>query len=749
MADSRPRTGRDDSGMNKSMIRRSLFVGLALLLCFVAVFYQLIKIMLVDSDFYRSKTLGQQLRETVIPAKRGNIYDCNMEILAESATVYTIYVSPNEIAKSKVKIDVDKLADGLSEILDVDRKKIIDACNKSTSYYEIIKKQVENQDAEKVRQFIADNSFGGVVGIDTATKRYYPNGSLASTVLGFVGNDNNGLSGIEYQYDEQLKGSDGKEVALKNAQGSNMPFTYEELEDATDGNSLVLTIDEGVQYYIEKYLDEAVKDNKVENRATAIVMNVKTGEILAMATKGDYDPNNPFKIADSKSRKEIEKLSGKKKKDQLAKAQAEQWRNKAVSETYVPGSVFKIFTGSAAYEENIVNEHSTFSCPGYIKVADTTIKCHNTAGHGTQTLEDAYVHSCNPAFIQIGQKLGVDNFFKYFKAFGFTEKTGIDLPGETNSIYVEPQKMGPVELASESFGQTESITPIQMITAVAAVANGGNLLQPHVVKQVLDTDGNVIENKETVVKRQVISKDTADAISLMLEQVVVKGSGKNAAVTGYRIAGKTGTSEKISEYVQTGIKRNVASFCGYAPVEDPQIAILVVLDAPTGASTFGGVIATPVAGEMFEAILPYLGIEPNYSEDELKDLDVTTPSVTGDKVADAKNKITSAGLKVSVVGDGKTVKSQNPVEGTSIPKGGTVVLYTEKNSSKVTVPDFSNMTVSEVNSAAAANGINIRLAGSSVSEYGAYAYKQSVESKTKVDKGTIVTVYFRVNDNVQ
>lgn len=740
------RRSRDDSGMNKSMIRRSFFVALALLLCFVAVFYQLVKIMLVDSGFYRSKALEQQLRETAIPAQRGNIYDRNMEILAESATVYTVYVLPREVDDE----DKEKIVNGLNELLGVDKEKIASACEKKTSYYEVIKKQVENEDAEKVREFISKNKLGDVLGIDNGTKRYYPNGSLASTVLGFVGSDNNGLSGIEYQYEEYLKGTDGKEVALKNANGSNMPFTYEELEDAVDGNSLVLTIDEGVQYYVEKYLEEAVKDNKVENRATAIVMDVKTGEILAMATKGDYDPNNPFTIADTTAQKEIDKLTGTEKTDRISAEQSLQWRNKAVSETYVPGSVFKIFTGSAAYEENLVNDSSAFGCPGFIKVADTTIKCHNEAGHGTQTLVDAYVHSCNPAFIQIGQKLGVESFNKYFEAFGFTEKTGIDLPGEANSIYVTSEKMGPVELASSSFGQTVSITPIQMITAVSAVANGGNLVQPHVVKQILDSEGNVIENYETTVKRQVISKDTADAISLMLEQVVVRGSGKNAAVTGYRIAGKTGTSEKISEYVQTGIKRNVASFCGYAPVEDPQIAVLVVLDAPTGYNTFGGVIASPVAGEMFESILPYLGIEPNYSEEELEELDVTAPSVTDDDVSTAKNKIVSAGLKVSVVGDGEKVIKQNPAAGVSVPKGGTIVLYTEnEESSKVTVPDFSNMSVSEVNAAAAAGGINIKLSGSSVSEYGAYAYKQSIDPKEKVDKGTIVTVYFRVNDNVE
>lgn len=731
-------------GMNKSMLRRATGGVLVLLcICFLAVVISLVNVMIVNGENFYRKALDQQTRLTTLAAERGTIYDRNMEPLAQSITVYTAYIAPQNLEKSKREI----CAEGLSEILDVDKEKILAACEKNT-YYEIIKRQVDEETAEKVRKFIVEKKLSDSVGLDVSTKRYYPNGSFASTVLGFTGTENKGLYGLESYYDSYLSGTDGRIVAIKNAKGANMPFTYENIVEALDGYDFVLTIDEGIQYFIEKHLESAMEENKVANRGTCIAMDPNTGEILGMATKGDFDPNEPLKIADTRLADEINAITDTTERaKQKSAAQEKQWGNKAILDTYAPGSVFKIFTGSAAYEEGLINKNSSFSCPGYIVVAGTKIRCHKSGGHGTVNLVDAYVGSCNPAFISIGLKLGSDKFFKYFEAFGFTEKTGIDLPGESPSIYFDSNELTQVRLASESFGQTMGVTPIQMITAVSAVANGGNLVQPYVVKQIIDKDGNIIENRETTVKRQVISENTAKSIREMLNEVIHRGSGRNAAIAGYEIAGKTGTSEKINSSGATG--KDIASFAAMAPADSPKIVILLVLDEPNGSSTFGGVIASPVVGAMLEEILPYMGIEPEYTEEELAKLDVSTPKVTGASVDEAKNTLKEKNLSANVVGEGDKVVKQVPEAGVSIPRGGTVVLYTEEEQgSKVVVPDFSNMGLSQANETAADYGLNVTFSGS-YDVSGAYAYKQSIEAGEKVDKGSVVTVYFRYNDNVE
>lgn len=735
------------NGMTKKMLRRSLvFMLLFLIVAFLIVIVRLGIIMLADSDFYQSKALSQQLRDTVIEPQRGTIYDRNMKPLAQSATVWTVYVSPADLKEE----ERDIVADGLSEILGVDRQKIYDAVCKKT-YYEIIKRQVENDVADKVRTFAVEKKLTSAIGLDVSTKRYYPNNNFASTVLGFVGTDNNGLSGIEAYYDKDLAGEEGRVIAAKNARGADMPFTYEKMVDAKNGNSLVLTIDEVIQYFVEKHLDIAVKEDNVESRAACVVMDVKTGDILAMATKPDFDPNSPFEIYDEKAKAAIEQLEGDERKAAVQKEQQAQWRNKVVSDTYEPGSVFKIVTGSAAYEQHVVTESSTFHCPGYIVIGGRKIKCHKTQGHGTLNLPEAFINSCNPSFIQMGQNLGAEQFYNYFKAFGLIERTGIDLPGEADSIYYTADKMGVVELASESFGQTFNISPIQLVTAVSCVANGGQLMQPRLVKQIVDENGNIVKNYEPTVKRQVISQSTATAICNMLEQVVSVGSGKNAKVTGYKIAGKTGTSEKISQNLATGKKKYIASFCGFAPADDPQIAILLLLDEPNTTSYYGGTLAAPVVGEMFEEILPYLGIDPQYTEEELAQLDVSVPPVDGKTTEGAKTEIKNAGLEVTVIGSGDTVLKQVPAGGLTMPKGGTVVLYTEENTenTQVTVPDLTGVSVTEANRRAINAGLNIKLSGSGLEQSGAVSYRQSIDKDTKVDKGTLVTVYFRYSDNVE
>lgn len=733
-----------DLGTNKSMTKRATFVVLVFLsLCFLSVVISLINIMLINGEDYYRKALDQQTRPTTLPAERGAIYDRNMEPLAQSITVYTVYIAPQNMNDEKK----EACAEGLPQILDVDKEKVLAACEKNT-YYEIVKQQVDEETAEKVRAFILEKELGDSVGLSVSTKRYYPNGNFASTVLGFTGTENTGLYGLESYYNTYLAGTDGRIVAIKNGVGASMPFTYEKIVEATDGYDLVLTIDEGIQYFVEKHLESAMEENKVANRGTCIAMDPNTGEILAMATKGDFDPNEPLTIADEALAEEIEQITDETERlTKKGEAQQRQWGNKAVSETYAPGSVFKIFTGAAAYEEGLVNENSSFSCPGYIVVAGTKIRCHKDGGHGGVNLVDAYVGSCNPAFISIGLRLGADNFFKYFEAFGFTEKTGIDLPGEPSSIYFSADELTQVRLASESFGQTIGVTPIQMITAVSAIANGGNLVQPYIVKQIIDKDGNIIENKETTVKRQVVSEQTAEAIRNMLNEVIHSGSGRNASIAGYEIAGKTGTSEKIDASGATG--KDIASFSAMAPADDPKIVMLLVLDEPNGSSTFGGVIASPVVGAMLEEILPYMGIEPEYTEEELAKLDVATPKVTGATVEEAKEALSAKDLSVNIVGEGNTVVKQVPEGGVSIPRGGTVVLYTEEEEERqVTVPDFSNMGLSEANQTAIDYGLNVTFSGT-YDIAGAYAYKQSIEAGEKVDKGTVVTVYFRYNDNVE
>jgi stage V sporulation protein D (sporulation-specific penicillin-binding protein) len=739
-----------------------------LLLGFGSGVVSLVNIMIINGKKYATMAADQQLSTTAIEAKRGTIYDCNGNILATSATVWTVYITPQDIENDD---EARLIADGLAEILELDADAVYEKTQKNTSY-ERVKKRVEENVAIKVREFISDNSLGSIVGLDEANKRYYPNGSLASTVLGFVGDDNQGLGGVEYQYDTTLKGVPGKVVSSKNALGSDMPFNYETMVEPQQGSSLTLTIDAFVQYCVEKHLEEAVEINYATNRGCAIVMNVNTGAILAMATEPDFDPNEPFSVTSEYALSLLEEYKNAAPNQEAGensigtetaqeenktpyeeayeKAVYEQWRNKAISDVYEPGSVFKTVTGSSAAEEGVVTPSSTFQCPGYIVVADTRYKCHDTSGHGHQNFTNIFENSCNPAFIEIGQRLGVDAFYKYFKAYGLTTKTGIDLPGEADSIYYTAEKMGPVELASESFGQTFQITPIQMITAVAAVCNGGNLVKPHVLKEVTDVNGNVTKTEDISVARQVISKETSSLMCEMLRSVVDNGSGKNAYVAGYRMAGKTGTSQKISESTD-GAMKYIASFCGFAPADNPEYAVIVMIDEPHGANIYGSAVAAPVASAIMEEILPYLGVEAVYTEEEYASLNTTVPSVEGMTVDTAQSTISTAGLSCRVIGEGETVIAQNPLGGSTSPTDGNIVLYTEEDyePEKVIVPDLTDMGVSGVSSTAATHGVNVEIVGVVSGYSGAISYRQDIEAGTQVDRGTVVKVSFRYADSVE
>lgn len=737
---------------NKIMLKRMFIILLCTVVITVGVSgYRLILHMLVRGEKYQGMASEQQLYDSLITAPRGNIYDKNMNILATSTTAWTVYITPNGIFNIKDAEKQEKvrnlIADGLSEILDVDREKVYNDTAKR-SYYVIVKKKIDKETSDKVRKFITDNSdyqLAKYIGLDESTKRYYPNNNLASVVLGFVGDDDQGLAGIESYYDTTLTGEPGRVVAAKTAQGIDMPFTYEMVEEAKQGNSLVLTIDNYIQYVCEKQLKQAVEDNKCNERGVAIVMNVNTGEILAMAVSGDFNPNDPFTLS-AADQAIVDALEGDERAAKLNELRNRQWRNKAVSDAYEPGSVFKIFTAAAALEENAVSLDSSFSCVGHTQVAGQPYNCHKRTGHGVQTLMTAMSNSCNPAFITIGQMMGVNTFSKYFEAFGFTAKTGIDIPGETSSIYYSSANMGPVELASASFGQTFKITPIQLITAAAASVNGGYLVQPHVVSKIVDENGNVVENKSTAYRRQVISKETSDKLRTTLEGVV-NGGAKNAYVAGYRTGGKTGTSQKMDKINQ--LKKSgfyVASYVGMAPIENPEIAVLVLLDEPMGNSIYGGTISAPVASAIMSEILPYMGFEPQYSEEELAKRAISVPSLIGKTVDEAKTKITNSNLIYKVVGNGEKVLSQLPLSGDTLYAGGLVIIYTDEESTEsqtTTVPDFSGMTVSEVNAAAVAAGINIKFSGNTLSSANTLAYSQSIKAGQTVSTGTGVTVYFR------
>lgn len=741
-------------GLSRQMyVRIKVIMALVLALTICITSFRLVTIMLIRGEEYQSKASAQQLHDAYITPERGNIYDTNMNVLAKSATVWTIYVTPNDLVKvsekerEKVK---NVIADNLSTILSVEREEVIEKLEKTSKYYVEIKKKVSQYDADKVREFIKANKelkISNYIGIDQASTRYYSE-NIASTVLGFVGDDNNGLSGLELTYEEELTGVAGRVVAAKNANGADMPFSYEKVVDAQPGNSLVLTLDSYIQYVAEKHLETAIVNNSVAERGACLVMNVNTGAVLAMATKGDFDCNAPFKLSADDQAK-VDELEGEERSKKLAELRNRQWRNKIISDAYEPGSVFKVITAAIGIEEGYANINTSCNCPGYIVIAGQRYSCHKKIGHGMQNLTQATQNSCNPFFISLGQSIGVSTFSKYFKAFGLTEKTGIDLVGEASSQYHSEKNMGPTELSSSSFGQTFKITPIQLLTAISAAVNGGYLVQPHVVDKIIDSEGNIVKSNTVTVKRQVVSKETSKLVRQLMEAVVDGGGGQNAYVAGYRIGGKTGTSQKVSEMLDSGKKRlYVASFCGVAPIDNPEIAMLFILDEPQGVNYYGGTISAPPGGQILSEILPYLGYEPQYSEQELKKLAKSVPNVSGKTVSTAKDLITTEGLNYKVIGDGEKIEKQLPEPGSMILDGGVVLLYTDKaaEEEKTTVPSFIGYTLSQVNTLAAQYGLNVHFKGNINSDKAVVSYQQSIAEGTEVSKGSVIEVHFRSNE---
>lgn len=738
----------------KQMVKRTVIVlAVIILFGFGADLLSLIRLQLVQSEVYQQKAESQQLSDTKITAQRGVIYDRNKKVLAQSATVWKVYIVPAKIKaiKENKEAVVNLIADGLSSILDVDRETIIEKTELSNQYT-VIKAKVENPEKEKVSEFISSHSkekLINYIGITQDSKRYYPYNDFASTIIGFTGADDQGLAGIEARYDESLTGVPGRVVTAKNAKQGKMPNRYETTIDPQQGNSLVLSIDQVIQYYLEKYMQQCVEDNNAVS-ATAVVMDVKTGAILGMVTKPDFDLNSPWKLSNEELQNTIDQLDEASRATELSKAQNNQWRNRAISDTYEPGSVFKVITAAAALEEGTVHLDDYFVCKGFVEVAGNKIRCSNRSGHGTENFIQGMQNSCNPVFIQVAQKLGEERFFKYFSGFGFTEKTGIDLPGEAESIFQPGKDWNIATISSYSFGQTFQVTPIQMITAISAIANGGNLMKPYLVQEVLDENGNTLSKTQPTVQRQVISKETADTVTSLMEAVTANGTGKNAYAAGYRVAGKTGTSQKVGQYYENGDQKWVASFGGFAPADDPQIAILISVNEPRGASYYGGSVAAPVASVLFTEILSYLNIEPSYTDEELKKLDVFMPSLVGESLASAKQAVQDAQLKINIVGDGDVVVAQCPAYGQPVPKDGTVVVYTDASSEKkmVKVPDLTGLSVSEASERAKRCGLNIRLSGNQLTETGVISHSQSITVDTEVEQGTVITVYFRHSQGV-
>lgn len=703
-------------GPNRMMLRRTLFLmSVCGIVAFLALGARLCQIQIFQHDEYEAAAIAQQVRETTVSAARGTIYDRNGAILAISAGVDTVYISPAEIERNNE--DKEAIARGLAEILDADYETILKKAGNTKSWYEVVARKVEAETAELVRKFKAEGGYVGIK-IESDTKRYYPNGSLASHVIGFVGLDNTGLGGIESRYDSLLSGENGYVMRSTTAAGTDMLYqSYEDYVDAHNGDSLTLTIDAVIQSYVEKHLAQAVEDYDIQNGAAAICMEVDTGAILSMVSLGNFDLND-YQTISAEAEAEISAAAQSEEEyDELyALAQQQQWRNKAISDTYEPGSTFKIITLAMALEEGVVNENSSFYCGGSMNVLGrgSPLKCWKYGGHGPQSLTQAVQHSCNVAFVNIGQLVGEEKFYEYAEGFGFIErtadtsqqltaKTGIDLGGESGSIwwsedvFCNPENLS--QLAAASFGQTFNITPIQLITAVSACVNGGRLMQPYLVQSVEDPQGNLVSQTEPQVVRQVVSEETSASVRRILEQVVsdqTEGTGHNAYVAGYRIGGKTGTSTKTTKEI-SGEKEYIVSFIGFAPADDPEVAILVLLDDPSSESGIyisGGQMAAPVVGKMMADILPYLGYEPEYTDSELAAADKAVPELTGMSITQAKSALSESGLGCRVIGEGDTVTDQLPRAGAVIAAGSEVLLYAGQNPAPTTetMPDLRGLS---------------------------------------------------------
>ncbi|MDR3983672.1 MAG: penicillin-binding transpeptidase domain-containing protein [Dysosmobacter sp.] len=798
-----PRRKTDAARRANQIIRTRTVLVMALLgvVTFGALFLKLFDLQIRQHDELQEKAVAQQTRSTVITASRGTIYDRNGHPLAVSATAENVFVDPKglqqylqeqaEQGNTEVR-DAEYIARGLSRILEVDEETILEKMEKTSSAYEIVKKRVDQEVADEVRKFIngeiddegnqlttvnddgetvlisdPDKSPVRVHGVymEPDSKRYYPNGTLAANVLGFVNNDNVGGVGLEARYDSVLQGTAGLTITARDNNGNDMLYQYEQYYDAENGNSLVLTLDRGVQAALEKGLSSMITKFDAAKGGTGIIMDVNSGAILAMASYPTYDPNSYGTLYDEKLQSQLDsqlaelaqnRADYETEEDYQAAVSAakssvlsSQWRNKCIDSTYEPGSTFKPITLATALEEGVVDMNTTFNCTGSITVQGwgRPINCSKRAGHGLQTLKVATGNSCNPAFVTMGLKIGTETYYKYLKSFGLMEKTGVDMIGEVAGIFADEESFNSnvVSLASYAFGQTFNVTPLELIRAQAATINGGYLYTPYVVEQVLDDSGAVVEQHESVPVRQVISEETSAKVRECLEWVVSDGGGRNGQVAGYRIGGKTGTADK------TGTNDVVVSFMCFAPADDPQIIMLLTMDTPsrtTGTAVFGGTMVAPTASSIMSEVLPYLGIEPEYTAEELAGADTTVPNVVGMTLEDAKTRLSNAGFACTTVGDGATVTDQTPAGGAIVPNNASIILYlgAEKPDTPCTVPNVVGKSASEANKALTNAGLIMRASGATTSSSGnVHAITQDVSAGTQVPAGTVVTVQFGDN----
>ena len=707
---------------------------------FVLLFFRLFDLQITRHEELQSKAVNQQTRRTVVTASRGTIYDTAGNILAISSSAETIILSPLEInnalndTENPVTWTKDSLAAGLAEILGKDAASIRKRMDNVKSQYELIQLRADEEVAAKVRAYVEENKISGVH-LVADTKRYYPYGSLAAQVIGFVGDDNTGLYGLEAYYEEELEGQSGLVISAKDQAENDMLYTYEQYFAAKNGSDLTLTLDTTIQYYLEKGLEAMTDKFSAANGASGIVMNAKTGGIMAMASYPNYDLNDFLTVSDQTLQERIERGE-----NTLAEMQLLQWRNKALNDTYEPGSTFKILTLSAALEEGVVDKTTTVNCGGSVNISGYTIHCSNKNGHGLQTLVQSVGNSCNPAFINYGLRIGSEKFYEYMRSFGLMNTTGIDLGGEAVGVFAADSSFTQLDLACYAFGQNFTVTPLTLISAQAACVNGGYLHTPYLVERITDSDGNVTYRHDSTPVRQVISEQTSATVRECLEYVVASGTGKNGQVAGYRIGGKTGTADKG----QTGDV--VVSFLCFAPADDPQVIMLITMDTPsraTGTYVSGGNMVAPTASTVMAEILPYLGVEPSYSAEELLGMDTTVPNVIGSTVEQAKEKLKERALSYKIVGDGDTITDQTPAGGAIIPGKSTVILYASaaKPTDKCVVPHLLGKTPSEANTAATAAGLLIRFSGTTGSESSAIrVLSQSIDEGTEVDAGTVITV---------
>ena len=707
---------------------------------FVLLFFRLFDLQITRHEELQGRAVNQQTRRTVVTANRGTIYDAGGNILAISSSAETIILSPLEIdnavndTEDPVSWTKESLAAGLAEILGKDASAIRKRMDNVKSQYEVIQLRADEDTAAKVRSYVDENKIAGVH-LVADTKRYYPYGSLAAQVIGFVGDENTGLYGLEAYYEKELEGQSGLVISSKDQAENDMLYTYEQYFAAKNGSDLTLTLDTTIQYYLEKGIESMVDKFSAANGASGIVMDAKTGGILAMASYPNYDLNDFLTVSDQTLQERIERGEST-----VADMQLLQWRNKALNDTYEPGSTFKILTLSAALEEGVVDKTTTVNCSGSVNISGYTIHCSNKNGHGLQTLVQSVGNSCNPAFINYGLRIGSEKFYEYMRSFGLMNTTGIDLGGEAVGVFAADSSFTQLDLACYAFGQNFTVTPLALIAAQAACINGGYLHTPYLVERITDSDGNVTYRHDDTPVRQVISEQTSATVRECLEYVVASGTGKNGQVAGYRIGGKTGTADKG----QTGDV--VVSFLCFAPADDPQVIMLITMDTPsraTGTYVSGGNMVAPTASTVMAEILPYLGVEPSYSAEELLGMDTTVPNVIGMSVEEAKAKLKDRALSYKIVGDGETITDQTPAGGAIIPGKSSVILYAgeEKSTGKCVVPHLIGKTPSEANTTATAAGLLIRFSGTTGSESSSVrVLSQSIDEGTEVEAGTVITV---------